>query len=579
VHDFFDLPLEAGNHQIVFEYRSGAGRSQVILSWKPLPCIEQVPDDHWRGEYFNSDNLTGQPMMVRDDGDRQIDFNWGEASPSQPCGVRRDGFSVRWTRAVAFTAGMYRFVVAGNDGVRFYVDGELKLDQWREQSASFLADVELTAGRHQLKLEYVDFGGKASVKLAWQPPPCISSVAAEHWRGEYFANKELKGRPIVVRDEGAGKIDFDLGLGGPHADCFNFTDNFSARWSRTVNLSAGAYRFNLVADDGVRLTVDGNRLIDEWHDQQATRYSADVELAGGAHHIVLEYYENTGSATASLSWSVAPCTAVVAAERWRGEYFSNLELRGKPVMAQDDGDGFLNFDWGLKGPAGECSVGVDNFAARWTRTVAFSEGIFRFTVTADDGVRVFIDGQLKFDRWQDQAMTQSFDVPLAGGNHQIRVEYFEHWGSAVLKLSWQSHPCFTAVPSERWRGEYFNNPNLTGPPVMIRDDGDGPLNFDWGANSASPDCGVNADDFSVRWSRRLILPAGVYRFTVTGDDGVRLMVDGRKLIDEWRDQAPLTFTREVFLPAGNHRIVMEYYDHTGGATAKLDWQKVDVKRQ
>src|SRR5204863_2023628 len=131
-------------------------------------------------------------------------------------------------------------------------------------------------------------------------------------------------------------------------------------------------------------------------------------------------------------------------------------LSGKPATVQDDGNGRLDFDWGLKGPDGNCGVGVDNFSARWTRTVPFPEGVYRFTVAADDGVRVFIDGQLKFDRWQDQAITQTFDAPLTGGNHQIRVEYFEHWGSAVLKLSWQQHPCFATVPPERWRGEYFN---------------------------------------------------------------------------------------------------------------------------
>lgn len=577
--NFFDLHLDAGNHQIVFEYRRGAGSSAAGLDWKPLPCLDRIPDDHWRGEYFNSDNLSGNPVMVRDDGERQLDFNWAEGSPSEACGVRRDSFSIRWTRAVTFTTGLYRFTVAGNDGVRFYVDGQLKLDEWREQSASFLVDVGLTAGRHQLKLEYVDFGGKASVKLAWQPPPCIAAVPAERWRGEYFSNKDLAGRPMVVRDEGVGNLDFDWGLGRPHADCFNLNDNFSARWTRTVTFPVGTHRFTVTADDGVRLLIDGKKLIDEWRDQTAKSFSVDVELSGGAHRIVLEYYESLGSAQVKLTWAIAPCTAVVTADRWRGEYFNNLELSGKPALMRDDGDSQLNFDWGLKSPDSNCGIGIDNFSARWTRTVAFAEGIHRFTVMADDGVRVFIDGQLKFDRWQEQRQTHIFDVSLTSGNHQIRVEYFERWGSAALKLDWAPHPCFAAVPPDRWRGEYFNNVNLMGPSAMIRDDGDSALNFDWSVKSASANCGIKADDFSVRWSRRVILPAGVYRFTATGDDGVRLFVNNRKLIDEWREQSPATFTREVFLPAGNHRIVFEYYDHTGGATAKLDWMKIETKKR
>lgn len=341
---------------------------------------------------------------------------------------------------------------------------------------------------------------------------------------------------------------------------------------------AGTYRFKLTADDGVRLIVDGKRLIDEWRDQPAGDFFADVELTEGPHRIALEYYESFGSARVKLSWTIAPCTAVVAAERWRGEYFNHLELSGKPALVQDEGDGRLNFDWGLKSPERSCGVTTDNFSARWTRTAVFVGGVYRFNIAADDGVRIFIDGQLKFDRWRDQMLTETFDVLFSGGNHQIRVEYFDRWGSAALKFGWERHPCFADVPPERWRGEYFNNTNLTGQPQMIRDDGDGFLNFDWDVKSAGENCDVKADDFSVRWSRRLILTAGVYRFTVTGDDGVRLWVNGKKLIDEWRDQSPATFTREVFLPAGNQRIVLEYYDHTGGARGKLDWQKIGGKR-
>jgi len=476
--NFFDLQLGGGNHQIVFEYRSATGNSIAGLRWKPLPCIDQVPEDHWRGEYFNSDNLSGQPVMVRDDGDRQIDFNWTDGSPADSCGVRRDSFSARWTRTIAFAAGQYRFVVAGNDGIRFYVDGELKLDEWREQSASFIVDVELSSGRHQLKLEYVDFVGRASVKLAWQPPPCRTAVPAEHWRGEYFANKDLAGRPMVVRDEGSGSLDFDWQLARPHTDCFNLNDNFSARWTRTVNFAAGTYRFNVMADDGVRLFVDGKLVIDGWRDQAARTYSADLELSAGTHRIVLEYYEAAGSALAKLNWAVAPCSAVVAAERWRGEYFNNTDLTGKPVLVRDEGDSSLNFDWGLRSPDSSCGVNIDNFSARWTRNVTFGEGIFRFTVTGDDGIRVFIDNQLKFDRWQEQMLSESFDVPLTAGNHLIRVEYFERWGSAAIKLSWAQHPCFATVAPDHWRAEYFGNTSLSGQPAMVRDDGDGFLNFD-----------------------------------------------------------------------------------------------------
>ncbi|MGE0884812.1 MAG: PA14 domain-containing protein [Blastocatellales bacterium] len=577
----FDLQLNGGNHQVVFEYRKAGQRAGAGLSWKTIPCFENVPGNHWRGEYFNNDNLTGSAVMVRDDGDafRHIDFNWGEASPAAACGVRNDNFSARWAGEQIFYAGNYLFTVSGNGALRFYVDGKLLLDKWDQRAGKHTLNVELSAGNHRLVLEYAEFGGRAAVSLSWQSPPCIAAVSAERWRAEYFSNRELAGRPIVVRDEGDGQLNHDWGLDRPHGDCFEARDDFSARWSRTVNFAAGTYRFTVTADDGVRLYVDGKRLIDQWRDQSAKTFSADVGLTNGAHRISMEYYEAGGSALAKLSWAVAPCSAIVPAERWRAEYFNNTDLIGKPALVRDEGDGALNFDWGLKSPDGNCGVNVDNFSARLTRNVTFGEGVFRFTVTADDGVRVFVDDQLKFDRWREQMMTDSFDVALTAGNHQIRVEYFERWGSAAMKLRWEQHPCFATVANDHWRGEYFNNDSLNGQPAMVRDDGDGAIDFDWKLKGPSANCGISSDNFSVRWTRRLILEAGTYRFTATGDDGVRLFINGKKLIDEWRDQSPTTFAREVILPAGSHRITFEYYDRAGGATAKLSWQKTAQRRE
>jgi hypothetical protein len=78
-------------------------------------------------------------------------------------------------------------------------------------------------------------------------------------------------------------------------------DHFVARWTRTVDLSAGTYAFSVTADDGVRLYVDGRLLVDRWVDQGATTYAANLALGAGQHTIVMEYYENSWDAVARLS--------------------------------------------------------------------------------------------------------------------------------------------------------------------------------------------------------------------------------------------------------------------------------------
>jgi len=137
-----------------------------------------------------------------------------------------------------------------------------------------------------------------------------------------------------------------------------------------------------------------------------------------------------------------------------------------------------------------------------------------------------------------------------------------------------SGSCLHDVPSDHWRGEYYNNMHLDGSPCMVRDDGNGFLDFDWGAGSPSTICGIGANRFSVHWVRTLYFDSGIYHFTVTADDGFRLYIDGSLELDKWLDQPPTTYTVEVDLTAGDHTIEVEYYENGGGAVAKLSWHKV-----
>jgi hypothetical protein len=98
-------------------------------------------------------------------------------------------------------------------------------------------------------------------------------------------------------------VDHDWGAGSPAPGTIN-ADQFSALWTRTVNLPPQTYRFSLTVDDGARLWVNGHKLIDVWYDQAATTHTADMHLSGDVT-IRLEYYENGGFAVAKLAWDEA----------------------------------------------------------------------------------------------------------------------------------------------------------------------------------------------------------------------------------------------------------------------------------
>jgi PA14 domain/F5/8 type C domain len=146
--------------------------------------------------------------------------------------------------------------------------------------------------------------------------------------------------------------------------------------------------------------------------------------------------------------SGASCAENVPADRWKGEYFNNTSLTGSPAMVRDDGAGFLSFNWGGGGPGAACGLAVDNFSARWTRTVNFAASAYRFSVTGDDGVRLYVDGQLKIDKWFSQgATTYAADVTLSAGNHEVKLEYFEGGGPGVAFLSWADATGVNCLPN------------------------------------------------------------------------------------------------------------------------------------
>lgn len=130
------------------------------------------------------------------------------------------------------------------------------------------------------------------------PQPTATPVVITHWSGEYYANLGLSGQPVLVRDDWG--VDFSWGSGSPASGVP--ANGFSARWTRALNFAPGIYRFYVTVDDGARLWVDDQLLIDEWHDSSTMEpYSAVLELAG-THRVVVEYYEHTGRAFVSFWW-------------------------------------------------------------------------------------------------------------------------------------------------------------------------------------------------------------------------------------------------------------------------------------
>jgi len=119
------------------------------------------------------------------------------------------------------------------------------------------------------------------------------------------------------------------------------------------------------------------------------------------------------------------------------------------------------------------------------------------------------------------------------------------------------------------RGEYFDNNRLTGAPRFARTDPQ--INFGWTLNS--PGRGIPFDWYSVRWTGKITVPkGGVKRIGVEGNDGYRLYIDNKLVVDDWIKRSyGSTLANVNFQPGSTHDVRLEYFESTGNARVKLVW--------
>jgi hypothetical protein len=269
-------------------------------------------------------------------------------------------------------------------------------------------------------------------------PPATASAEDAAWRGEYFASQDLSGSPVLTRSD--VDLNFDWGWDAPNPKLP--ADHFSVRWTRSVNFPAGQYRFNVSVDDGVRLYVDGQTVIDQWRITAPITYTSSISLTSGTHNVRVEYFENTERAQVHVWWDQNTVTTVNTGVwqppdhpgAWQGKYYNNTDLSGDPSFQRDDA--FIYFDWGTAGPGG--GLGGQNYSVRWHRVIKLDGGNYQFKVTADDGVRVWLDWVPIINEWHDSAgQTYTVKKDIKSGDHELVVEYYQRGGTSEVKFEWQ----------------------------------------------------------------------------------------------------------------------------------------------
>jgi len=133
------------------------------------------------------------------------------------------------------------------------------------------------------------------------------------------------------------------------------------------------------------------------------------------------------------------------------------------------------------------------------------------------------------------------------------------------------------VEHPTWTAEYYNNTELSGTAIVTGGENSNAridkLNFDWGAKSPGA---VQVDNFSARFTKTETFEQGNYYFEAMADDGVRVYVDDKKIIDSWGSIGG-NDVRSVTVPitAGDHKVKVEYLELSGNAKLRVDYRKVN----
>ncbi|HYG74843.1 MAG TPA: PA14 domain-containing protein [Planctomycetota bacterium] len=429
------------------------------------------------------------------------------------------------------------------------------------------------------------------------PPPSGTTGTGKGLLGTYFDNENFTGTSATRVDP---TINFDWGSYAPIAGFGG--DSFSVRWTGKVEAKfSETYTFYTLSDDGVRLWVNGQLLIDNWTVHGSTENSGKITLqAGQKYDIKLEYFERQYGAVIKLFWSspstpkaVVPQTQLYAptatgtGKGLSAAYFDNTNFTGASVVRTD---ATVDFAWGAAAPT--TGIAADTFSVRWSGQIQpqFSEN-YTFYTQSDDGIRLWINGQLLINNWTDHGVTENVGSILltAGQLYSIKLEYYDGYGDATARLLWSSPSTTKAIvpqsqlyPATTTSGSgdglmasYYDNIDFTGVSVTRKDP---QVNFDW--SSGSPASGIAADTFSVRWTG-FVQPqySQTYTFYTQSDDGVRLWINGQQLVNNWTDHGLTENSGSIALTAGQrYSLKMEFYDRSGGAVARLLWSSASTAK-
>lgn len=304
----------AANQHMIFKRARevvGALDDQIaFIEWR-----EKSDGRGLRCELFKEPNFT---ELAKTRIDYSLDFAWSSAAPD--IDVPGNAFSGRWTGFIrAPVAGRYKFIVHHDDDVRMWIDERLVIERGDVGRAE--AFIELTGKPQSIRVEIQDLHGNAGLGVAWLLPGAEREalVSADCLFTDKESAERLAGKPLTlpkgrgIRAEIFAGRDFQKPLlARTELDLDHYFEHatpdprlpaaFSIRFSGYLKApKPGRYKLTACVDDGIRLWLDNQLVLERWPSHVAD-HDITVDLAAKPHAIVVEYHQIANRAWLSLHW-------------------------------------------------------------------------------------------------------------------------------------------------------------------------------------------------------------------------------------------------------------------------------------
>src|SRR5690606_10899485 len=201
--------------------------------------------------------------------------------------------------------------------------------------------------------------------------------------------------------------DFNWGYGSPHSAVS--PDNFTGRFTKTIQLETGTYVFEAKADDRVKVYLNDRLVLDSTSGTFGKTHKESVFVEQGEHKLVVEYVEHSNEAFLSFDY----------------KRISNMK-----VFYQYNGP--INYNWEFGSPSPE--IPADNFEALYENVEYFNAGDYFVQSFSDDGVRVTIDGTTLIDRMTSFStkVDRALWLGVPKGEYTVTTEYIEQLNQAGI---------------------------------------------------------------------------------------------------------------------------------------------------